>query len=187
MHTNENYIKSKALEIISKLSDDQIDRTYGSALKDSEGACTISHVKTGKFFPRYTRKIEISDEYAKQIFYRYSLKNINGILRAYSASSIDAVQKSRAEEYLNVYKNIENVYSNKNDDENFDFLVQRAVHSIFSSLDFSKECDINIPHRYLRPIETTTILNIKTLPEIKAKRLTAVSNRIKSYSMKKDV
>ena len=187
MQTNIDFIRRKAIEILNTLTDSEIDKLFSSAQKDSNGGCTIMHVKTGKLFPRYVRDISISDEFASQVFYRYSLKNVSGILSTYTHATIDQVQKSRAEEYINIYKNIENVYNNKKDDDDFDSLVEKTAHIIFSSIEFSKETKAHIPHRYFTPLDVTSILCIKSLPEIKAKRLEMISNKIKNYTMKKDV
>lgn len=188
MHENDTYMLTKALKILEQLSDGEIDRLYGSALKDAEGSCLLLNIKTGRLFPRYRREINISNEYASQVFYRHSLKSINGLLTTYTQSAIDATQRSRAEEYLNIYKNIENVYSNKKDDANFDALVQRAAQLIFSSIEFSKPTHSSvIPLRHVGPVETTCILDIQRMPDIKAKRLESISNRIKGYTIKKDV
>ena len=187
MQTNINPIRSKAIEILNKLTDNEIDIQYGSALKDSKGGCSIMRTKSGKLFPRFVRDISINDEFASQVFYRHSLKRLCGVLNVYAQTTPDLIQKTRAEEYLNMYKNIENVYSNKKDDESFDMLVERTVQIMFSSITFSKEYHETIPFRYYRPIEVTSILDIKKLPEINAKRLEMASNRIKNYTMKKDV
>ena len=187
MQTNIDFIRGKAIEILNTLSDSEIEKQFSSALKDSQGSCTIMHVKTGKLFPRYVRNISISDEFATQVFYRHSLRKISGVLSTYAHSTIDQVQKSRAEEYINIYKNVENVYNNRKDDETFDELVAKSTHIIISSIEFTKETKTCIPHRYFVPLEVTSILTIKSLPEIKAKRLEMASNRIKNYTMKKDV
>ena len=188
MQDKNSLMLTKAVEILEQLSDSEIDRLYGSALKDGEGNCLLLNIKTGKLFPRYKREISISDEYASQVFYRHSLKSISGLLIRYTQSTIDPIQKERAEEYLNIYKNIEHIYNNKKDDLNFDAMVQRAAQIIFSSLEFSKEkTSSSIPNRYIWPVKTTTILDIKKLPDIKGKRLESIANRINGYTMKKDV
>jgi hypothetical protein len=188
MQDKDTYMLTKALEILEQLSDGEIDRLYGSALKDAEGSCLLLNIKTGKLFPRYKREISISNEYATQVFYRHALKSMSGLLSTYAQSTIDSVQRARAEEYLNIYKNIEHVYSNKKDDENFDAMVQRAAQIMVSSLETTKETNVSIAQsRYVWPIKTTSILDIKKLPDIREKRLESISNRVKNYTMKKDV
>ena len=136
-----DYMRNKSREILNSLSDKEIDLSYGSALKDNGGLKNIKTTQRILFITHTKRTLEIDDDYASQVFHRYTLKQINNLLQNYINSTAFPVQKYRAEEYANIIKNIERVYSSRKDDEVFDSLVRRVTYIMFSSLSLSKEKD----------------------------------------------
>jgi len=180
-----NYMRSKAKELLEPLSDKKIDLTYGSSLKENGGLNSIKTVQKVLFITHTTRRLEISDDYASQVFYRYTLKQINALLQQYINNTVYPVQKSRAENYSNIIKNIERVYSSRKDDETFDLLVRRATFIIFSSLSLSKERDEETSAGLTRDLSKTSILDITKLADLKEKRLQITADKIQSYTVAK--
>lgn len=179
-----NYMRSKSQEILNSLSDKEIDLTYGSSLKDN-GGLTNTKIVERRFFVTHTKRtLELSDEYASQVFHRYTLKEINNLLQNYIKSTPYPIQKSRAEEYSNIIKNIERVYSSKKDDEAFDLLVRRVTFIVFSSLSLSKEKEEQAVG-LTRDLSKATILDITRLADLKEKRLQIASGKIQEYTFSK--
>ena len=162
-----NYIRTKSYNVLDALSDKDIEIQYGSYLKDN-GGLTIIKKQTRRFFVTHTeRRLEISDEYASQVFYRYTIKQFNRILQRHISQTAYPLQKARAEEYSNILKNIEIVYNNRKDTESFDSLVKRTLTIMLSSLELTKEK--NEPSGLSRDLENAYILEIRSMAEIKNK------------------
>lgn len=180
-----DYMRNKAKEILDNLSDKEIDLSYGSALKDNGGLKNIKTTQRILFITHTKRTLEIDDDYASQVFHRYTLKQINALLQNYINCTAFPVQKHRAEEYSNIIKNIERVYSSRKDDELFDSLVRRVTYIIFSSLSLSKEKGEEQTTGITRDLSKVSILEITKLAELKEKRLLVAAEKIQGYTFGK--
>ncbi len=132
---NQDYLVGKAIEILSKLSPKDIEKYYGSHAKDCG---ELSITKERKFLFKQEKSINITDNYARQVFYRYTLRNVNNLLNSYIQENEDFTQTRKAELYINIYKNIELVYNNKRDDDDFDKAIKKITCLIVNSLELEK-------------------------------------------------
>ena len=179
------YIRSKAREILENLTNNEIEKCYSSHLKEYGGFLPFKLVKKG-VFSRNGRYLDISDEYASQVFYRYTLKEICALLNVYKSVPLDDDQIIKTEEYINLYKNVENIYNRKKDDSSFDEMVKDAVNIILSSLKFNSEKEINLDAVNTHSFKTLEIASIKDLSDVKKQKFSLINERIKIY-LKNDI
>lgn len=118
------------------------DKVFGSKLKDTDFTIKIHpEPSITNFFKPRSKSIVLTEEYAKQVFYRYKIYEYKTLLNDYihrlsnpaimfyanSNAKNNLSLKQMAEKYVHALTNIEKVYANKNDHPEFDEAVYDFV------------------------------------------------------------
>ena len=175
-------LKERALEILGDLSDKDIEKYYSSYLSENGGLSITTSKSKGALFFKRNRTLEVTDEFSRQVFYRYTLKKINELLSEFTIRSSSSEQIEKAESFINIYKNVERVYNNRKDNSDFDSYVRRITHLIYSSL-VIEEDDSLIHVKSMHNIGAVSIKRIMLMPSFKEQKFKDLSALIKNSTM----